>query len=165
MPQDQPPDRNDRVRRHTSRRVNERLDREAEERVHVGGTQPCTLLTARIETLEREWDIERALEVTASTLALSGLLLGVTTHRRWLWLSGGVAAFLLQHAVQGWCPPVPILRRMGLRTRKEIDLERYALKALRGDFNAITHAPDTTARIRAALDAVHGAHTGDGGGT
>jgi hypothetical protein len=26
-----------------------------------------------------------------------------------------VTAFLFQHAVQGWCPPVPILRRLGFR--------------------------------------------------
>jgi hypothetical protein len=38
------------------------------------------------------------------------------------------------HAVQGWCPPVPVLRRLGFRTASEIDHERYALKALRGDF-------------------------------
>jgi hypothetical protein len=42
--------------------------------------------------------------------------------------------FLLQHAVQGWCPPLPLLRRLGVRTADEINEERYALKALRGDF-------------------------------
>ena len=36
--------------------------------------------------------------------------------------------FLLQHALQGWCPPVPILRRQGFRTRHEIDAERQALR-------------------------------------
>jgi hypothetical protein len=45
-----------------------------------------------------------------------------------------VTGFLLQHAIQGWCPPVPILRRLGFRTADEINRERYALKALRGDF-------------------------------
>jgi hypothetical protein len=29
---------------------------------------------------------------------------------------------------------VPVLRRLGFRTASEIDHERYALKALRGDF-------------------------------
>ena len=46
-----------------------------------------------------------------------------------------VGGFLLQHAVQGWCPPVPVFRRLGVRTQTEIDEERYALKALRGDFH------------------------------
>ena len=34
-------------------------------------------------------------------------------------------------------PPVPILRRLGVRTAREIDIERYALKALRGDFGPL----------------------------
>jgi hypothetical protein len=38
---------------------------------------------------------------------------------------------LFQHAVQGWCPPVPILRRMGFRTIYEIEQERRELLALR----------------------------------
>jgi hypothetical protein len=42
---------------------------------------------------------------------------------------------LLLHAVQGWCPPVPLFRRLGFRTSAEIHQERYALKALRGDFS------------------------------
>jgi hypothetical protein len=50
-----------------------------------------------------------------------------------------VAAFLFQHAIQGWCPPVPILRRMGFRTASEIEQERQALKALRGDFAGISN--------------------------
>jgi hypothetical protein len=51
-----------------------------------------------------------------------------------------VAGFLLQHAVQGWCPPVPVFRRLGIRTAREIDLERYGLKAIRGDFNGLTES-------------------------
>jgi hypothetical protein len=43
----------------------------------------------------------------------------------------------LQHAVQGWCPPVPIFRRLGIRTQTKIDHERYALKVLRGDIKKI----------------------------
>jgi hypothetical protein len=47
-------------------------------------------------------------------------------------------AFLLQHALQGWCPPVPFFRSRGVRTAREIDQERYALKALRGDFAKVS---------------------------
>ncbi len=63
-----------------------------------------------------------------------GLLLSRLHGRKWLWLSAGVAGFLLQHALQGWCPPVSVFRRLGVRTRSEIDREKYGLKALRGDF-------------------------------
>lgn len=63
------------------------------------------------------------------------MILGATRARRWLALPALVTTFLFQHAVQGWCPPLPILRRMGIRTSREIELERVALKMLRGDFD------------------------------
>jgi hypothetical protein len=79
--------------------------------------------------LDKEWDIERVLEVNASSLALTGLVLGLTVNKRWLALPGIILAFLVQHGLQGWCPPVPLLRRLGVRTRHETDREKYALKA------------------------------------
>lgn len=84
----------------------------------------------RIGELDREWDIERVLEVNASSLALTGLVLGATVDKKWLTLPAVVLPFLLQHALQGWCPPLPLLRRLGLRTQGEIDREKYALKEL-----------------------------------
>ena len=77
--------------------------------------------------LDREWDVERVLEVNASTLALTGLALGLAVNKKWLLLSGAVMGFLLQHGIQGWCPPLPVLRHLGIRTRGEIDREKYAL--------------------------------------
>jgi hypothetical protein len=62
-----------------------------------------------------------------------------------------VTAFLFQHAMQGWCPPVPILRRLGFRTADEIGKERMALKAVRGDFDRL---PQSQSRASAAMQAV-----------
>ena len=70
-----------------------------------------------------------------------------------LFLPGIVLPFLLQHAVQGWCPPVPLFRRLGVRTREEIEREKFALKALRGDFEEI----DSLRRGEEAEDAVEAA--------
>lgn len=84
----------------------------------------------RIGELDREWDIERVLELNASSLALTGLVLGATVNKKWLAVPAIVLPFLLQHALQGWCPPLPLLRRLGLRTQGEIDREKYALKEL-----------------------------------
>jgi hypothetical protein len=64
--------------------------------------------------------------------------MSVTVHRKWLALPAVVAGFFFQHALQGWCPPLPIIRALGVRTRTEIDKERYALKAARGDFRDLT---------------------------
>lgn len=91
-------------------------------------------ISARIAELEREWDIERVLEANAAGVALLGVTLGATVNRRWFALPAVVAAFLLQHAIQGWCPPLPVFRRLGVRTAAEIHEEITALKVLRGDF-------------------------------
>lgn len=99
-------------------------------------------IPARLRELDAEWDIERTLEANASTLAFTGIVLGATVDRRWLALPAIVTAFLFQHAIQGWCPPLPILRRMGFRTAREIDTERAALKALRGDFARVEASQD-----------------------
>jgi hypothetical protein len=103
----------------------------------------------RLNELQREWDIERAIEANASSLALAGLALGFFVSSWFYLLPAAVAAFLLQHALQGWCPPVPVLRRLGYRTQTEIEQERYALKALRGDFGRFGDgsAPAATARL------------------
>jgi hypothetical protein len=92
----------------------------------------------------------------APSFTLLGICLGVTVRRRWLLLPIVVQSFLLQHALQGWCPPVPVLRRLGVRTADEINQERYALKALRGDFpQASPHTSTATAaRTRETIEAV-----------
>jgi hypothetical protein len=47
----------------------------------------------------------------------------------WLVLFGTQLGFLLFHSVYGWCPPVPVLRRLGFRTAREIEAERHAIAA------------------------------------
>ena len=103
--QDTPADTTDRVRRSTGSRVNQQIDRQTEANIRRYSQRNDTAIRRRIIELDREWDIERVLEVNASTLALTGLILGATVNRKWLYLTGGVLTFLLQHGVQGWCPP------------------------------------------------------------
>lgn len=92
------------------------------------------LIATRLRELNAEWDIERAMQAGAAGLVLGGVALAAAGSRRWLALPGIVGALLLQRAVQGWCPPLPLARRLGFRTAAEIARERYALKAMRGDF-------------------------------
>jgi len=124
----------DRVRANTSAEVNRQIDRETDVHVRAYAQMGGEEIARRIHELDREWDMERILETNASALALTGVFFGLLGSKKWLIISGAVLAFLFQHASQGWCPPVPLLRRLGVRTRKEIDQEKYALKALRGDF-------------------------------
>jgi hypothetical protein len=137
----------DRVRAHTNDRINERIDRQTLERVGATAAAGPAAITARIDELDREWDVERYLEANAASLAFIGVLLGALHSTWWLLLPAIVTIFLFQHAVQGWCPPLAIFRRRGIRTRKEIDAEVIALKALRGDFESVT---DAVTALRAA---------------
>jgi hypothetical protein len=99
-------------------------------------------LTERISELEREWALESVLEAKAASMVLLGLALA-TVDRRFLLLPVAAAGFLLQHALQGWCPPLPLLRRLGLRTATEIGQEILALRILRGDFIEQPAYPET----------------------
>jgi len=138
----------DRVRENTSEEVSQQLDREMETRVREFAEKSSAEITRRIKELDREWDVERLLETNASALAFTGLVLGATHSKKWLIVPGIVLPFLFQHAVQGWCPPLPILRRLGVRTREEIDREKYALKVLRGDFKQAESLPQAEAALQ-----------------
>jgi|SRR4051812_8398728 hypothetical protein len=137
-----------RVSRHTAEEVNRRIKRETDERVHELAENPGGI-PRRLKELDEEWDIERLLEANASVLAFTGAALGASVDRRWLAVPLVVGAFLFQHAIQGWCPPIPIFRRLGFRTAREIEIERGALKTLRGDFR-LAETGEWDAKTRAA---------------
>jgi hypothetical protein len=140
----------DRVPDNTSADVNRQIKAQIEARVRQVLADP-TLIERRLRELGEEWDIERAIEMNASALAFVGTALGYFVHPYWLALPAFVTAFLFQHALQGWCPPVPVLRRMGFRTSYEIEEERQALKAVRGDYTAVTSSHDPAgAAVQAA---------------
>ena len=120
-----------RVTSNTAPEVNRRIHQDMLGRVARLAAEGPEAIDERLSALDREWDVERCLETGAASLSLIGAALGATVNRKWFALPAGVAAFLLQHAVQGWCPPLPIFRRLGVRTADEINAERAALKAVR----------------------------------
>jgi hypothetical protein len=128
----------DAVRANTKPSVQQKIDKNIREQIMHFAAQPKDVITRRIVELENEWDIERVLEANAAGIGLASLLWGVTVNKRCLALTATVLSFLLLHSIQGWCPPVPVLRRLGVRTRREIDRELFALKVLRGDFQTVS---------------------------
>lgn len=143
-----------RVPLHTCDEINQQIRQEMHERVAQFRDASPEAITRRLEELDQEWDVERVLEANASSLAFTGCLLAATVSRRWIFLPMAVTAFLFQHAIQGWCPPLPVIRRLGVRTMREIDEERFALKALRGDFQWLSSTRATSADADAVLDSV-----------
>ncbi len=141
-----------RVTQNTRPDVNARIREQTEARIAYFARHPDEI-AARLVELDREWDIERAIEANAASLSLIGLGLGLFVNRKFLVVPAVVGGFLLQHSIQGWCPPVPLFRRMGFRTQSEIEAERYALKALRGDFEGVGD-PDDPGRAPRAFRAI-----------
>lgn len=132
MPAKTLPKTKERAIEHTAEKVNEQIERQLEANVQFFARR-IDEIEKRLEEIDYEWDIERTLETNAAAFSLLGLGLGLF-WKKWNLLPMIISGFLLQHALQGWCPSLPVFRRLGLRTVKEIDKERYALKALRGDF-------------------------------
>lgn len=92
-------------------------------------------LTQRIDELDREWDTERVLETNAASIVFLSSIMGYKkTKCSCFLMTGMVGAFLLQHALQGWCPPLPFIRKVGIRTGEEIFNEKNVIKRIRGDF-------------------------------
>lgn len=134
----------------TSAHLNEQIRHETQERVaEYERNDRNALITRRLKELEHEWDVERTLQTNFATLSLVALALAFKSDKRWLILAAGVPAFMVQHALQGWCPPLPVLRRLGVRTAREIADERFALKSLRGDFDEVDRSKEADAIVHA----------------
>jgi hypothetical protein len=143
-------DTSGRVQQVTPEHVNEAIARRIECSIVHHALRP-ERIEQRLEKLDQEWDLERTLQAQASSMVLAGVVLSLVRGRRWLGLSVFSGYFLLQHAMTGWCPPVSVFRRLGVRTAREIDQERFALKALRGDFDDVSAAKDPLERALVAL--------------
>lgn len=124
----------DRVRANTAPEVNRCIDEQIERNIRHFSGKRKEEISRRIRDLEEEWDIERVLETLAPSFSIAGIALGATVDKRWFLFSTAVLSFLIVHAIQGWCPPLPFLRRLGVRTREEIERERYALLGFTGTF-------------------------------
>jgi hypothetical protein len=129
----------DRVREHTSQRVNQRITRATEDSVARCIREGRDAIITRLAALDREWDIDRVVIANFAILGGAAYAGGLErySHRPLfgrrrkglLYLVGAQIGFLLMHATIGWCPPVAIWRRFGVRTKVEIEAERSALLA------------------------------------
>jgi hypothetical protein len=142
----------ERVPQLTVQEVNEKLRSMAESRVAYYAHHPEEI-DQRLRELDEEWDLERAIEAEAACTVLTGFFFGAVLGRRWLMLPVLASGMLLLHTLHGAYPLLPIFRRAGLRTSREIAAERYAIKAIRGDFEQIRTDAEGPNRARAAFEA------------
>lgn len=120
----------DRVRNLTPPKVNQRIDDMVENRLQRFKSFDTGHIEHRLVELDREWDIDRMLMAIFVGLAGTTWLLGEKVGKKFKYVFGLQLGFMLFHAVKGWCPPMSLLRRMGVRTVREIDAEKSALKTI-----------------------------------
>lgn len=130
----------DRARRHTARSVLRRIDDDTVHHLAAVAAQPAQA-QARLDELDREWDLDRTIEAEAAAVGLAGLALGVFVRPAFLAVPAAVGAGVFLYGAFGLYPLLPLFRRLGIRTAREIQRERYAVKALRGDFADLPHEP------------------------
>jgi hypothetical protein len=120
----------ERVTGQTDPQINQHIREQAEMRIAYY-TQHPERIAERLKELDAEWDIERVLQVNSSALTITGIAMSFLRGKRWLLLSAVVQGFFMQHALQGWCPPLSVFRKLGIRTQREIEEERFALMSIR----------------------------------
>lgn len=86
----------------------------------------------RLRELDEEWDLESVLETQESLVASLGTVVGAVVNRRLPSVPMSWSAALVRLAANR-LPLAALLRRTGLRTSREIEIERMALRLLRGD--------------------------------
>jgi hypothetical protein len=141
----------ERVAASTSERSNRSIRKDMERRLALFEAHP-ELIEERLRELDSEWDVERVIETEGATTTLVGLFLGAMS-RRWLALPLFAQGMMAVHAVDGFYPLLPLLRRAGVRTQREIGEERQALRALRGDFRPLEGERDPRRRAELAHEA------------
>jgi hypothetical protein len=99
-----------------------RIGGKKDERAHSGSA-------ARLRQLDQELDQEQALQIGAAAVGFLGAMLSVTVSMIFALLPVIAFAMLGQVAFQGWSPALLLVQRLGLRSSREIDGERYALAA------------------------------------
>ncbi|AWM38742.1 hypothetical protein GobsT_30650 [Gemmata obscuriglobus] len=91
-------------------------------------------ITDRIAQLDREWSAGRATKALIGLMIVTGFALTALLNPWWLILPAVGGVFLLQYLFgrSSWLGAT--FREMGFRSGQDIDQERFALRALRGDF-------------------------------
>jgi hypothetical protein len=96
----------------------------------------------RLVELDEEIDLETYMQAEGTSLTIAGIILALTVNKKWLVLPLATSILSLANIARGRNNPLTVFRRLGLRTRAEIEKERYALKAIRGDFKYLLDVPN-----------------------
>jgi len=123
--------------------------------VRFYGSLGSQSLSDRLKALEDEPELEAVATLGLAGAGVLALIFGLLGSRLWRLFAWLVLPIIFAHARGRLEAPGRFLKTLGLRSRKEIEEEKYALKALRGDFRDMGQSqPDGMPDPASALDAV-----------
>ena len=94
-------------------------------------------ITDRLNEIEQEWSAGRVTKATIGILIVAGLVLTVLVNPWWMLLPAFGGFFLMQYLFTRVSWLGAMYREVGFRSGADIDQEKFALKALRGDFRQL----------------------------
>ena len=94
-------------------------------------------IQTRLEALDEEWSVDKVLQIGTSGATIASFWFSLTKSRIWSLLPVILAGGAIHYGVTGGSPAADLIRRFGIRTRDEIEGERIALLAVRGDFSGV----------------------------
>ena len=91
-------------------------------------------ISDRLAQLDREWSAGRMTKATIGIMLVAGLALTAVANPWWLILPAVGGLFLMQYLFSRTSWLGATFHEMGFRSGGDIDQEKFALRALRGDF-------------------------------
>jgi hypothetical protein len=113
----------DRVRAHSNRLQSQRIDARTQQCLRRYAPADREAISRHVGALNREWDVERNLQMNGDRVVVWSRARRMVS-RRFLVLPAVLFGFFFQHATQGWCPSLPVFRKTGVRTPREINQEK-----------------------------------------
>jgi hypothetical protein len=99
------------------------IERQIEENIAYYRVGSKTEINERLDELDREWDVERTVDLNTAAVVLTGVILSATVSKKWLFLPALAAGFLARFAMQNGSTLFG-----GMRTRAEITREKTGLE-------------------------------------
>jgi len=118
----------DKVRKHSLKSFNESIDEKTDSIIQLVVAEGPISISERLNELDREWDIDKAVMLFQSGLIMGQLASAIRKQtKNQLWGPLLQTPLLALHATFGWSPVTMIFRKLGFRTRFEIQAEREVL--------------------------------------
>ena len=118
----------DKVRKLSLKSFNKSIDEDTDSIIQLVVAEGPISISERLNELDREWDIDKAVMLFQSGLIIVQLARAMSRPSKNKLLGPLIQTpLLVLHATLGWSPVTMMFRKLGFRTRFEIQAEREVL--------------------------------------